>query len=141
MSSPVPSPVRFIISNSAAVSGRVYPFSRAKITEVRSLWVCSIGPTSMSSTMACSAQPCGVSPIFSCSDHSSGTERAIATICFSTCDLGVHRLARRARKLRGAVAQHLHKQRAPLGDQFDAVGGEELVVADRGRDRVRAGPP
>ena len=29
---------------------------------------------------------------------------------------------------------------ALLGEQFDAVGGEQLVVADRGRDRARARP-
>src|SRR5713226_6207804 len=133
MSSPVPSPVRFIISSSAAVSARAYPLARAKITEVSSLWVCSNGPTSMSSTIACSAQPCGTFPSFSCCDHSSGTERAKATIRFNTAIL-------RSIAWRGSPRQGLDEFVALLGEQLDAVSGEQLVVADRGRDRARARP-
>ena len=116
------------------VSGRMKPLSRAKITEVRSLWVCSSGPTSISSTMACIAQPCGVSPIFSCCAHSSGTERASATMCFSTAILRSIAWRGAPDNVRGLLRQRADEFGSLLGEQFDGVGGEQLVVADRGRD-------
>ena len=54
--------------------------------------------------------------------------------------LVVHRLARRARQCRGPCRQFLDEFVALFGQQFDAVGGEQLVVADRGRDRAGARP-
>ena len=92
----------------------------------------------MSSTMACIAQPCGVSPIFSCSAHSSGTEFASATIFFSTAILCSIALARRPDEPRRLRRRALDEFMALLGEQLDAVGGQQLVVADRGRDRALA---
>ena len=54
--------------------------------------------------------------------------------------LVIHRLARRARQCRGPRRQLLDEFVALFGQQFDAVGGEQLVVADRGRDRAGARP-
>ncbi|MBA7475914.1 hypothetical protein ES707_11289 [subsurface metagenome] len=53
-------------------------------------------------------------------------------------NLVFHCLARCARQRRGLVAQRLQQRVALLGHQFDAVGREQLVVADRRRDRPRA---
>ena len=57
---------------------------------------------------------------------------------FQHRELLIHRLARRARERRGPCRQLLDEFVALFGQQFDAVGGEQLVVADRGRDRAGA---
>jgi hypothetical protein len=52
--------------------------------------------------------------------------------------LRVHRLARRARQLRGLFRQRAHEFGALLGDQLDGVGGQQLIIADRGGNGARA---
>jgi hypothetical protein len=59
--------------------------------------------------------------------------------------LVVHRLARRARQIRGPCRQLLDDFVALFGQQFDAVGGEQLIVAiaveiAREPGRGRSGP-
>ena len=140
MSSPVPSPVRFIISSSAAVSARVYPLARAKITEVSSLWVCSSGPTSISSTIAWMRPALRrIAELFVLRPFVRHRTRH-GHHPLQHRDLAIHRLARRAGQSRRLFRQRADEFAALLGEQFDAVGGEQLVVADRGGDRARARP-
>ncbi len=73
MSKPFPSPVRFIISSSAAVRGAAKPLAFAKITESRSFWTCNSGPTSTSRFNAWIPSPRGPAARASWADHSSGT--------------------------------------------------------------------
>ena len=87
-SKPLPSPVKFIISSSAAVSGRVKPFVFANSTESSSLWACSIGPMSRSRIAAWIPLPASVVlASLSCSFQAFGTVRLNAIIFFSAAIL------------------------------------------------------
>src|SRR3954462_4032074 len=108
--------------------------------ESRSFWVCSRGPTSISRFIAWMARPFDVFASLSWALQVSGTVRLNAIMALSAAIFLTNASSRVPAQSRRLCLQDIDELIPFLRQEFDAVGGEQLVVAKRGGNCLRAGP-